>query len=96
MKLGKRTAKLVREAAIAGFVAGNRYGPDPTEPPDGFPNDTQIWIYTLRVARKCEDVYPSLARVAWESDELKAHDERVTAETLEYMKAVVAEREGAP
>lgn len=91
MKLGKRTEKLVRQAAIAGFVAGNRLGPDRLAREEDFPLDPEIWVLTLRVARKFPDIYPTLAAVAYESEELAADDHRARAATLEFFRSLRSE-----
>ncbi len=81
MKLGKRTAKLVREAAVAGFVMGTRWtgyhGDD-----SSFPDDTDILVRALRCAEKFPDLYPTLSKV--ESDEVEADRERRAAELGAY------------
>jgi hypothetical protein len=61
MRLGKRTAKLVREAMVLGFVEGawaETTGLGATIPPD-----REIVIRVLRAARAHPDLYPSLSKV---------------------------------
>lgn len=88
MKLGKRTAKLVREAAIAGFVAGNYFGPPPLTRTEEFPLDAEIWVLTLRTARKFPDIYPILKNVARESEELAGDDRRAATATAEFLSGL--------
>lgn len=86
MRLGKRTAKIVREAAIAGFVAGNRYGPSLVADEVEYPTDPEIWVFTLRTARSFPDLYPILKNVARESEELAEDDRRAAAATVEFLR----------
>lgn len=61
MKLGKRTAKLVREAMVLAFVEGayaESAGLGAKIPPD-----RDIVIRVLRAARANADLYPSLSKV---------------------------------
>lgn len=59
MRLGARTAKLVREAAVAGYVQGSlAAGPFRTK--DSFPPDSQIWLAVLRTARAHSDLQAML------------------------------------
>lgn len=88
MRLGKRTAKLVREAAIAGFVAGNCYGPPRTADEVEYPSDPEIWVFTLRVARKFPDIYPTLKTVVQESEELAEDDRRARAAADELLRHI--------
>lgn len=67
MKLGKRTARLVREAAVAGFVQGTRWaGYFPpigkTAKEDDFPGDSDIEDRAYRTAEKFPDLYPTLSK----------------------------------
>ncbi len=72
MRLGKRTAKLVREAAVAGFVQGTRWAGwvPPRGEPDPFPFDPEILTLAFRCAAKFPDLYPTLSKVeeVWEAD----------------------------
>jgi hypothetical protein len=81
MKLGKRTARLVREAAIAGFVAGNRYGSHAL-----LPADSAIWLAALWVASDFPDLYPTLSVVARGSEELAEEERRQRAATAEFLQ----------
>lgn len=95
MKIGKRTAKLIREAAVAGFVAGHQFGP-PRGAEDieaEFPTDAAIWVFTLRTARMASENFPALRRIAAESAELAADDQRASAATLALLRSLQASTE---
>lgn len=71
MRLGKRTARLVREASVMAFVQGSmwgrvqgRKGPDDEE--STFPRDSEILDRTMRGARSNADLYPTLSKVEYE------------------------------
>lgn len=93
VKLGKRTARLVREAAIAGFIAGNRLGPPRTSNDVEYPTDAAIWVATLRTARFARENFPTLSAVARESEELAEDDRRARAATVELLNAIMAVRD---
>lgn len=61
MKLGKRTAKLVREAAVMGYVHGFRHGA--YAPEDPFPKDSAIVFVVLDAAKRNKNLYPTLGLV---------------------------------
>lgn len=65
MRLGKRTAKLVREAAVAGFVNGSWYaaGLSRAEVDADYPDDSVVVAGVLRTARAHSDIYRALAKV---------------------------------
>jgi hypothetical protein len=86
MKLGKRTAKLVREAAVAGFVQGTRWaGWSPARgEPDPFPMDPEIWVMARRCAEKFPDLYPVLAKV--EDEEYDAARAASQAEVAAWLR----------
>lgn len=96
MKLGTRTAKLVREAAVAGFVQGSlAAGPYRGE---DFPLDSDIWLAALRTARSFPDLYPTLKAVAFESEELAEQDRQRVEALRELINGASAEveREDTP
>jgi hypothetical protein len=65
MRVGKRTAKLIREAAVMGFVQGTMWGrafPDRREE-EQFPRDSDILGRVMRGARSHRDLYPTLSKV---------------------------------
>lgn len=93
MRLGKRTEKLVREAAVAGFVMGTRWAgwhPPPGVPAgeDAFPLDSEIVSRAYRCAAKFPDCYPTLSKAE------QVHDEaaRARAENLVLIKALMEAR----
>jgi hypothetical protein len=64
VKVGKRTAKLIREAAVMGFVHGSMWGrafPD-RHGGEQFPRDSDILARVMRGARSHRDLYPTLGR----------------------------------
>lgn len=68
MKLGKRTARLIREAMVMGFVQGSMWGEfNPrshrNDSESKFPLDSDIVARTLRGAQSFSDIYPLLSRV---------------------------------
>ena len=70
MKLGKRTAQLVREAAVLGFAEGARwagYHHTSAEDRANYPRDSVVLADALRSARSFSDLYPTLARVEREA-----------------------------
>lgn len=68
MKLGKRTARLVREAAVLGFVHGSRWGqanPRVLSAKEQFPRDSEIVADVLWASKSFRDLYPTLCRAEW-------------------------------
>jgi hypothetical protein len=65
MKLGRRTAKLVQEAAVLGFVEGvvHAHGRTWEEARRDFPPDLEVLARVLRAAHSHADLYPTLSRV---------------------------------
>lgn len=62
MKVSKRTERLIREAAVAGFACGHLLGPrDRDDEP--YPKDRAVVGIVLGAARSCSDLYPTLAKV---------------------------------
>ena len=68
MKLGKRTAQLVREAAVMAFVQGSLWGKsEGRNEVMGFaiephPRDSVVLRNVLRAARSNSDLYPLLSK----------------------------------
>lgn len=84
--IDERTTQVAREAAVAGFVAGNRYGSHAL-----LPTDSAIWLATLQVARDLPDLYPALSAIARESEELNEEERRRRAATVEFLRPHVNE-----
>lgn len=89
MKLGKRTARLVREAAVLGFVNGAwSVGFEPPIPPD-----MTILADVLRAARSNADLYPALSRAEFPDDHpVIAWMATQDAERLTVLRALIDER----
>ena len=70
MKIGKRTAKLIREAAVMGFVQGSMWGEvqgyKPRAERSPHPKDSEVLDRVMRGARKFPDLYPTLSKVEYE------------------------------
>ena len=67
MKLGKRTAKLVREAIVLAHVEGAFFGAHkPLVSEEDYPKDSDVVARVLRAAKSNADLYPTLSKV--ESD----------------------------
>lgn len=65
MKLGKRTAKLVREAIVLGHVEGARWA-GYHGGGDGYPRDSEVVAKVLWASQSFSDVYPTLSKVETE------------------------------
>ena len=65
MKIGKRTAQLIREAAVLGYVHGYRNALYSLE--DGIPKDSEIIGGVLYAASRNKDLYPTLGKVEQEN-----------------------------
>jgi hypothetical protein len=64
VKIGKRTAKLLREAMVLAYVEGSRWGqchPNSFEDSE-FPTDSQIVQQVLTAAVLFGDLYPTLSK----------------------------------
>lgn len=92
MKLGKRTARLVREAAVLGYVNGAwAMGGQPAT----IPPDSAIVAGVIRAARAHSDLHPTLARAEFpEGDPAIAWLEAEDADRLEALRALINERLG--
>lgn len=66
-KLGKRTAKLLREAIVLAHVEGVRWGQVHARD-DEYPSDSQVLARVLAAAVSFSDLYPTLSKL----DEAKA------------------------
>lgn len=81
MKLGKRTARLVREAAIMGFVHGAMWGRVQgrrqvrNDEEDQFPRDSDILLRVMRGARSNGDLYPLLSKADIEGVQVERTEE---------------------
>jgi hypothetical protein len=63
MKLGKRTAKLVREAIVLAHVEGAHWGRYGGDAPGAYPRDSDVVDRVLYAATRMPDLYPTLSRV---------------------------------
>jgi len=66
VRLGKRTARLVREAAVLGFVEGAWWRGGHTTAADAradYPKDADVLAWVMRSARSNRDLYPLLSNV---------------------------------
>lgn len=66
MRLGKRTARLVREAIILAHVEGMRYGravSHEEQQAEGYPRDSTVITTVLQAAKSFRDIYPMLSKV---------------------------------
>lgn len=64
MKIGKRTAQLVREAIVLGHVEGVWYGRAVSRGEEPYPADSVVIHNVLRAARSNRDTFPTLAKLA--------------------------------
>lgn len=91
MKLGKRTAKLLGEAMVLGFVEGSHWGqanPRQLGDDDRFPKDAEIVFRVLAASTSFRDLYPTLSKL----DEAKAADAERRRESMEQIKQLMAQR----
>lgn len=87
MRVGKRTARLIREAAVLGFVNGawSATGPGARIPPA-----TAVFAEVVRSARDMPDLYPTLSRVELpEDDPAVAWQAGQDAERLAMLRALI-------
>lgn len=91
MRLGKRTARLVRQAMVMGFVHGVQHGANRSwrEAEDEFPGDSVIVANALRAARKNSDLYPTLAKVESVDAEADAAEAAMTEASMSTMRAIM-------
>lgn len=66
MRIGKRTARLVREAIVLGHVEGAWFGRAVPygDQEEGYPADSVVFFNALRSARSNRDKFPTLAKFA--------------------------------
>jgi hypothetical protein len=63
VKIGKRTANLLREAMVLAYVEGSRWGQCyGTSDEYDFPTDSQIVQQVLEASVSFRDLYPTLSR----------------------------------
>jgi len=91
VRLGKRTARLVRQAAVAGFVNGTRFAQGRTagEVDAEFPRDSVIVAGVLRTARAHSDNFPTLAKVESVDDAADAAEAEIKAEGLAMLQHLI-------
>lgn len=91
MRLGKHTARLVRQAAVAGFVNGTRYaqGCTAAEVDAGFPRDSYIVASVLRTARAHGDNFPTLAKVESVDEAADAAEAEMKAGGIAMLRAIM-------
>lgn len=84
MKIGKRTAKLLREAIVLAHVEGSRWsqchGRD-----DEYPTDAEIVAQVLAASVTFADLYPTLSK----TEEAQAADAERRRRSLELLKAAL-------
>jgi hypothetical protein len=88
VKLGKRTAKLLREAIVLAYVEGHSHGlySDPLDFNAKFPRDSEIVRTVLISATRLEDKFPTLARL----EEARNADAEHRQAFTEMLKAYMA------
>lgn len=91
MKVGKRTAKLLREAMVLAYVEGSRWGQYHDGRDDtGFPTDSQIVQTVLAASVPLRDLYPTLSKTA----DAQAADEAIRRRYSEFLAEVVSRSQG--
>lgn len=63
MKIGKQTEKLIREAAVLGFVEGAWWAGMSIEQKENYPRDSVVFANVLRSAKSNKDLYTTLSKV---------------------------------
>ncbi len=92
MKLGKRTAKLLREAIVLAYVEGHHHG-QYAERDEEFPKDSEIVRTVLISATRLEGQFPTLSRL----DAAQKADEEYRRAFYGALKAeIAASRPAAP
>lgn len=93
MRLGKRTAKLVREAAVLGFANGAYWAADRTwsEVEANYPKDTAVVVDVVRAARNNADLYPTLSKVEID-DETATALAAIDSVRMAVLRSLLAER----
>lgn len=91
MRIGKRTAQLLREAIVLAHVEGSRWGQSHGRG-DEYPSDSEIVRRVLEASVSFADLYPTLAKT---DDAQLAHAERVRRSS-EFLAAMLNRRDGEP
>lgn len=93
VKVGKRTAKLLREAMVLAFVEGSRWGQyhGKSRADDDFPADLAIVRRVLEASVMFADLYPALSR----TDDAQAADDARRERALEFLRTMVSNSPGA-
>jgi hypothetical protein len=96
VRLGKRTARLVRQAAVAGFVNGTRFaqGRSLSDVEANFPGDTWVVVQMLRTARAHPDLYPTMAKVESVDEAADATEAALKAEGLAMLTSLINGQSG--
>lgn len=87
MRLGKRTAKLVREAIVLAHVEGARWAGHVD--PDNYPKDSDVVRKVLISATRLGDLYPTLSTL----DAAQAADAEYREQCAEAIKALMVASE---
>jgi hypothetical protein len=96
VKIGPRTAKLIREAIVLAHVHGSRWGqanPRQLDGNDDYPSDSEVVRQVLISATRNADKFPTLAKldVAQEAD---AKHRQAFTEGIKQLMAELAEQNG--
>ncbi len=83
MRLGKRTAKIVREAIVLAHVEGARWAGHVD--PDNYPKDSTVVRRVLAAASNMPDLYPHLSRL----DEAQEADTEMREESVARIAALM-------
>jgi hypothetical protein len=83
VRVGPRTAKLLREAIVLAYVEGTRR---PAEQGVPFPKDSDIVSLVLAASVGFRDLYPTLSKL----DEAKAADAERRRQSIERIKHLMA------
>jgi hypothetical protein len=86
VKLGKRTAKLLREAIVLAHVEGARWGQCHDRDAE-YPADSDVVFRVLSAAAVLNDIYPTLSKL----EEAQAADQE---RRQRFTDAIVAELQG--
>jgi hypothetical protein len=93
MRLGKRTAKLVREAAVLGFANGAYWAADRSwsECEANYPKDTRVVADVIRSARNNADLYPTLSKVEQVDDATAAALAEIDAVRMAVIRSLMTD-----
>lgn len=90
MKISHHTERLIREAAVLGYVNGAWSA---GAQPGSTPPDLDILAGVLRTARSNADLYPTLSGIEFsESNPVVAHMATEDAERLDVLRALLDRR----